>query len=257
MAPFSYKDAFTLFNLGAGVVALYELAHGHARAAGYWVMIGYVLGDLFDGAVARATRTSNAFGGELDAIVDHFVHVVVPALILAEVYRGRGHEVLGLAIGGFLLATATIRHARLASEPFSSKQAWCGLPRTVSGFAAMSLPLSIAFFDDNPARIVTTTAVIAVLSMLNVIPIPYATHRGARKLSGASKVLAILWLVSPLAVFLIDRAYVFDLIFVWCAGYTLLGWAPLTKDERVEFATERTRWLAAVAQQRKRKPRPA
>ena len=243
---FGAKDVFTLVNLAAGVVALHHLLGDQPRRAGYAVVIGYLAGDLIDGQVARATRTSNRFGAELDSIVDHFVHVIVPALIFYSVYRRAGHELIGLGTAGVLVGTATIRHARLAAERFDFSLCWCGLPRTVSGFVAMSFPLSTIWFKDNPERFVTGAVVVAALSVLNLIPIPYMTHRGARAMQAYVKVGVLLFLASPVVLYALDRRYFFDVFFTWTAGYAVVGWIPIRKDERAAFYAEYRRWSAAL-----------
>ena len=139
---FHVKDLFTMVNLISGVVAVHFVLFGQPRTAGFTVLVGYLFGDMLDGTVARMTNRSNRFGAELDSIVDHFVHVIVPSIILYTMYRDAGHELLGLVGLGILVGTATIRHARLAAEKFDFPLCWCGLPRTISGFAAMSLVLS-------------------------------------------------------------------------------------------------------------------
>ena len=130
---FHLKDVFTLVNLLSGVVGVHYVVANQLRRAGYAVLVGYLGGDLPDGAVARLTGTGNRFGAEFDSIVDHFVHVVVPGLIVYSAYRQGGHELVGLFLMGTLVATATIRHARLAAERFDFPLCWCGLPRTISG----------------------------------------------------------------------------------------------------------------------------
>jgi phosphatidylserine synthase len=246
IGPFGVKDLFTLVNLGSGVVALHLLFDGEPRHAGYAIILGFLFGDLLDGQVARRTGTSNRFGAELDSVSDHFVHVIVPAILFYAAYRGGGHELLGLAVAGVLIATATIRHALFAAERFDFPLAWCGLPRTVSGFVALAFPLSRFFFADNPARWATGAAVVVVLSVLNLVPIPYMTHRGQRKMQTYGKVAVGLFLITPAVAFALDRAYLFDAFFVWTFGYALLGWFGVRPDERKAFYAEHRRWRDAV-----------
>jgi phosphatidylserine synthase len=244
---FQLKDLFTLVNLLSGVVAIHYVAAGQLSRAGYAVLVGYLGGDLLDGAVARRTRSGNRFGAEFDAISDHFVHVVVPGLIVYSAYRRGGHEAVGLVLMGTLVATATVRHARLAAERFDFPLCWCGLPRTVSGFVAMSFPLSHSFFAANPYRYATGVAVIIPLCALNLVPIPYMTHRGQRAMQPWAKALAAAFFAAPLIMFLADRADLFDVFFVGAAGYAAMGWVPVRPDERRAFYAEYRRWSAALA----------
>lgn len=244
---FRLKDVFTLVNLLSGVVAVHYVVAGQLNRAGYAVLVGYLGGDLPDGAVARLTGTGNRFGAEFDSIVDHFVHVVVPGLIVYSAYRQGGHELVGLFLMGTLVATATIRHARLAAERFDFPLCWCGLPRTVSGFVAMSLPLSHVFFAENPWRYVTGVVVVVPLCVLNLVPIPYMTHRGPRAMQTWAKVMAACFFAAPLVMFLADRPYLFDVFLVGLAGYAAIGWVPVHPDERRAFYAEYRRWSAALA----------
>ena len=244
---FRLKDFFTLVNLLSGVVAVHYVVAGQLERAGYAVLVGYLGGDLLDGAVARMTGTGNRFGAEFDSIVDHFVHVVVPGLIVYTAYRQGGHELIGLVLMGTLVGTATIRHARLAAERFNFPLCWCGLPRTISGFVAMSYPLSHTFFTANTWRYTTGAIVVLPLCLLNLVPIPYMTHRGQRGMQLWVKVIVAAFFAAPVLMYLTDRAYLFDVFFVGAAGYALTGWVPLRPEERRAFYAEYRRWSAALS----------
>jgi phosphatidylserine synthase len=242
------KDLFTAVNLLAGVVAVRFIVIDDApRRAGYAVLVGFVLGDLLDGQVARRTGTANRFGAELDTMVDHFVHVVVPGLILLEVYDDIGHGWVGLVAMGALVAGAIVRHARLAGAPFDFPLCWCGLPRTISGFAALALSLSHLLGGSVPDGYLVGFVIVVGLSVMNVLPIPYMTHRGARAMQPWVKATLLVILVTPVATFLADRPYTFDVVLVWVLGYAALGWLPLKPEERRAFYAEYRRWSAAVA----------
>jgi CDP-diacylglycerol--serine O-phosphatidyltransferase len=244
---FHLKDIFTMVNLISGVVAVHFVLFGQPRTAGFTVLVGYLFGDMLDGTVARLTNRSNRFGAELDSIVDHFVHVVVPSIILYTMYQNAGHELLGLVGLGVLVGTATIRHARLAAERFDFPLCWCGLPRTISGFAAMSLVLSQWGEDHLAHNPIPPFVVVVVLSVLNLAPIPYITHRGARGLPPWIKVGLGVFLLSPAVTFIFARDYTFDIFLIWMLGYALLGWLPISSDERQAFRHEYRRWSAALA----------
>ena len=244
---FHLKDLFTMVNLISGVVAVHFVLFGQPRTAGFTVLVGYLFGDMLDGTVARMTHRSNRFGAELDSIVDHFVHVVVPSIILYTMYQNAGHELLGLVGLGVLVGTATIRHARLAAEKFDFPLCWCGLPRTISGFAAMSIVLSQWGKENLAHDPVLPFILIVLLSILNLAPIPYITHRGARGLPSWIKAGIGVFVLTPAVTFIFARDYTFDLFLIWMLGYALLGWLPISSDERQAFRHEYRRWSAALA----------
>ncbi len=245
---FHLKDVFTLVNLVSGVIAVHFVIFGWPRTAGFTVVAGYLFGDLLDGQVARMTGKANRFGAELDSIVDHFVHVVVPGIILYSVYNDGGHELLGIIALGVLVGTATIRHARLAAAKFDFPLCWCGLPRTISGFTAMSLALAKTVTANFDTYYLPAFLVVVFLATLNLVPIPYMTHRGKRAMQGWVKFLVASFVVLPVVVFFVDRDRTFDVFLVFMLGYAFTGWIPVRADEREAFRAEYRRWSTELAQ---------
>ncbi|MEJ7765615.1 MAG: CDP-alcohol phosphatidyltransferase family protein [Acidimicrobiales bacterium] len=245
LGPFGVKDLFTMVNLLSGVVAVRFALGGEEASAGYAILVGFLLGDILDGVVARRTGTANAFGAEFDAISDHFVHVFVPGVVIYQVYDQAGHADLGFVALAVLVTGATIRHARLAAARFDFPLCWCGLPRTISGFAALSFPLSSTFASTNHAYVLGVV-VIAILSALNLAPIPYLTHRGRRSLQLYVKVPVIAFLLSAPVMFVLARRYTFDVFFVGLLAFALGGWLPVHPDERRAFYAEYRRWSAEL-----------
>jgi CDP-diacylglycerol--serine O-phosphatidyltransferase len=246
VGPFGIKDLFTLVNLLSGVAAVAFAVQGEVRDAGYAVLVGFLLGDIVDGTVARLTQTANRFGAEFDSIADHFVHVCVPGLVLYVVYQRGDHAALGLAALAALIVGATIRHARFAAARFHFPLCWCGLPRTISGFAALSFPLSTLFARTSQGYVVGLVVVV-VLSALNLAPIPYMTHRGERSMQPYVKVLVIAFLLSAPVAFAVARRYTFDVFFLGMMTFALAGWFPVQRDERRAFYAEYRRWSAELS----------
>jgi phosphatidylserine synthase len=245
IGPFGVKDLFTLVNLLSGVAAIGYLVHGEARHAGYAVLVGFLLGDILDGAVARATGTANRFGAEFDSVTDHFVHVFVPGLVFFTVYERGGHPALGLATVAVLIACATIRHARFAAARFHFPLCWCGLPRTVSGFAALSFPLSTLFVNVGQ-RWLLGAGVVVVLSAMNLAPVPYMTHRGQRAMQPYVRIGVAIFLLSTPVLFVVARRFTFDALFACMAAFAVIGWIPVRPEERQEFFVEYRRWTAEL-----------
>jgi CDP-diacylglycerol--serine O-phosphatidyltransferase len=247
LGPFGVKDLFTMVNLLSGVAAVGFAVQGEVRDAGYAVLVGFLLGDIVDGTVARLTQTANRFGAELDAIADHFVHVFVPGLVFYTVYDRGHHAAMGLAAVAALIVGASIRHARFAAARFHYPLCWCGLPRTISGFAALSFPLSTFFFTGTTRAYVTGLVVVTVLSALNLAPVPYMTHRGQRAMQPYVKVLVTAFFLSAPLAFVVARRYTFDVFFVGTMGFALAGWVPVHPAERRDFYAEYRRWAAELA----------
>src|SRR3954469_12914966 len=74
-------NGFTLANLGFGIYAIISASHRNFETAVRCIVFGGVC-DLFDGAVARATRTGTELGEQLDSLVDAVSFGLAPAMIV-------------------------------------------------------------------------------------------------------------------------------------------------------------------------------
>jgi phosphatidylserine synthase len=242
---FGVKDLFTMVNLLGGVIGIYYAAIGEPALAGYAILAGYFFGDALDGPVARATKTGNKFGSEFDSVSDNLAQGIAPAVVIFAAYRLAGHNTMGVVLMAVLISTATIRGARFSVTKFNFPMTYCGLPRTVSGFIALSFPNSMMFKHSGfgfAGGIVLTV----IVSALNIIPVPYMSHHG-RGLQFWVKPLVVSFLVSPFIAFFVARAYTFDVMFIHSLAYVLFGWIPVLPEERRAFYTEYRRWAALVA----------
>jgi CDP-diacylglycerol--serine O-phosphatidyltransferase len=247
IGPFGVKDLFTLVNLMGGVAAIIFVVDGNLPAAGSALLLGFLLGDTLDGPVARITKTSNKFGSELDTATDHFVQAIAPAAIVYVAYARGGHATAGVVLMALIVACATIRQALFSVAKMGDPLMYCGLPRTVSGYGAMAYVLSHIFFTLNPARYAVGAVVITAFSLLNLLPIPYMTHRGGRRMQMHVQLLVFSFLVTPVAMFFVAPRYVFDVLFFWMLGYTAAGWVPVYPEEKRAFYARYRAWAKEVS----------
>jgi len=246
IGPFGLKDMFTLINLLGGVAAIHFVLVGRPEAAGYALLAGYLFGDAIDGLVARATHTANRFGRELDTATDHFVQAIVPAIVVCAVYGRGGHPTAGVVLLAVIVTCATVRQALYGVARLGDPRLYCGLPRTVSGYAAMSFVLSRCFFG-GPAGFLVGDVLVSTLALMNLLPIPYLTHRGARRLPWYVKLAGAGFLLTPAATFFIARDHTFDVVFLWLVGYAATAWIPLDPAERRTFFARYRAWTVEVS----------
>ena len=246
VGPFGVKDLFTIVNLLGGIAGIYFVLDGQAQLAGFAVFAGYLFGDPLDGPVARLTRTANKFGSEFDTATDHFGQAIVPSIIVFAVYSQHGHRTAGALLMAVIVIFATIRQALFTVARLGDPLTYCGLPRTVSGYACMSLVLSHGFATAGPPGFIVGDLLIPTLSLMGVLPIPYMTHRGSRRMQVWVKVLVFGFLLVPVAVFFAARAYTFDLVFAFTFGYALFAWFPLSREERAAFFKRYREWTVEV-----------
>jgi phosphatidylserine synthase len=247
IGPFGVKDLFSLVNLLGGVFAVHFVVTGLPTMAGYALLAGYLLGDTLDGPVARLTKTSNKFGSEFDTAVDHFVQGIAPALIVYAVYARAGQTVTGVVLMAVLVTCATVRQALFSVAKMGDPLMYTGLPRTVSGYGAMAYVLSSFFFGRNPVGYTLGGFIIPALALLNLLPIPYMTHRGGRRMQTPVKILVIGFLVTPTVAFLFARAYTFDVLFIFTFGYAAAAWLPIYPHEKKAFYERYRQWTTEVS----------
>ena len=239
------KDLFTLINLLGGVFGIYFAIVGQVDYAGYAIFAGFVFGDALDGQVARLTKTGNIFGGEFDNAADHISQAVAPAVMIYAAYHQAGWDWAGIYLMALLISTGTLRQARSLAVPFEFKLAYPGLPRTASGLLAISMPNTTLFYEyweyGREGGIVVLTAA----ALLNLMPVPYMSHKG-RAFQTYVRILLASFFLLLIPLFLFARPFVFDWVFAMTFGYSLTAWIPLRPDERKEFYARHRAWSARL-----------
>lgn len=217
MAPFERRQrirravvivpgAFTLGNLFFGFWAIISAFNGSYRWAGWFIVFAGIL-DMFDGRIARLSRTGSRFGAELDSLVDLISFGVAPALLIyLQEYSSAG-RFAWLISYGYIVATA-IRLARYnvgADEGFNPepKRWFTGLPSPAAGMTlavAWSFSQtdwyakSLALINFESQGIAILMLVLAVLMVSNV-PYPRwpaAGFSSPSRLMGLALYLAVL-----------------------------------------------------------------
>lgn len=215
-------STFTLGNLFFGVYAMVAAARGDFVWAGWCIVIAAVL-DMFDGRVARLTRTGSRFGAELDSLVDAISFGVAPAVVIYHIFLADQPWSWVLS---FLYVTAVVvRLARFNIEQGGeAKRAFHGLPSPTAGMILATLypfftaPGVVAWTGGAPSTQVVGVVVVG-LSVLMVSHVPYQLVptfrlRGARGIAVTTGlgVLAVTALLVP-------RYFIFPFLVL----YTLQG----------------------------------
>jgi len=208
-------------------------------AAGWLILIAMVF-DMFDGYVARLSKTASKFGGELDSLCDAISFGVAPAFLLLKM--GPGWEPSGLVhllvagIAVLYMVCAVLRLARFnidnTPDPASHKR-FRGLPSPAAAGCLASLAILRGEFanwllDHFPllngeqvtqgvVRFVEVMAplgaLVVGLLMVSRIPYPHVSKRISRRgrhVGQAAQILAallVMLLVRDLAMVLIFWGY--------------------------------------------------
>lgn len=145
-------SAFTLGNLFLGIWAIVSASRGEFVQAG-WLIVLAAFADMFDGRVARFTRTGSEFGEQLDSLVDAVSFGVAPALITYFLFlRDAGW---GWTLAFLYVTCAILRLARFNVEQAgTAKAAFHGLPSPNAGvtmatfYAFTQTPLFRTYLPD-------------------------------------------------------------------------------------------------------------
>ena len=238
---FGVKDLFTTINLLGGIVAMCLCIDGQPYNAGVAVLLGYLLGDTMDGYVARKLGTANQFGAEFDTISDHMSHVIAPSAIVYTVYKDVAllpepwmNQALAIALAASLVISVSIRHARNIVAPVEYKGVWAGLPRSVLGFWAIGY-CNAALAPEVPGGYWIGVFLIPAMGIATLTYLPFPSHRMGRMHAWYVRLIIAAWFVTLGASIVFARRYLFDIVFVLMAGYSLTGWRSLSGAELAEF----------------------
>jgi CDP-diacylglycerol--serine O-phosphatidyltransferase len=124
-------SALTIGNLFFGIWAMVSAATGAIERAA-WLLVIAGIADMFDGRVARVTKTGSKFGEELDSLVDAISFGVAPAFIMYHLFLADGKWSWVAAF--IYVSAAVIRLARFNVEQAGhAKLAFHGLPSPSAG----------------------------------------------------------------------------------------------------------------------------
>lgn len=223
----------TLGNMGLGFFAITKAENQEFSAAATAILIGHVF-DIFDGVVARLTRTSSRFGIELDSLADWITFGIAPAFLMYEMVLKANHA-WGFAIALLFVICGALRLARFnlkaqLGEP--SLGFFTGLPTPAAGgvlaiFALLYDILEIGrpirslrlVMNQVPVFHEIVPAVMLLLSLLMVSNVRYAKFR-AQNLLRPRGLRALV--ISVLALLMI-WVYPQNMIFILYVSYILWG----------------------------------
>lgn len=186
-ALFILPNAFTMASIFCGIYAiLHTVMHTGPEALYHAAMAVFFAGffDMFDGRVARLTKTQSEFGMEFDSLADVISFGVAPAVI---VYRWALWPIgpLGIIAAICFASCGAIRLARfnvLARRPEESGDFFMGLPIPIA--ASMLVALVIAHFrvfEGMPVtRHIMVLALVLTLAFLMVSSISFWTFKNVK-----------------------------------------------------------------------------
>ena len=244
----------TLGNMGLGFFAIAKAENQEFSAAATAILVGHVF-DIFDGVVARLTRTSSRFGIELDSLADWMTFCIAPAFLMYEMVL-KGNHLWGFPIALLFVVCGALRLARFnlkaqMGEPSSGY--FVGLPTPAAGgvlaiFALLYDILEIGkpirslrlVMVQVPVFYQIVPAVMLLLSLLMVSNVRYVKFRvqgllrprGLRSLVILVLALLMVWVYPQNMIFILYVSYI-----VWgVVGYFVVR--PRTAEPAATVKTD-------------------
>ena len=164
-----YVAAFDRVNVGNDPWAIWLLSHKFVAAA-YLIFVAMIF-DALDGRLARFTRHTTDFGGQLDSLADVISFGAAPAFIALQLFRAEVPDVpvvisrLIWAIGALYFSCAAIRLARFNVSNEHGEQhhfSFLGLPSPGAGGAVAAW---IIMQQDLAQQALTTLARLCIFAL--------------------------------------------------------------------------------------------
>jgi CDP-diacylglycerol---serine O-phosphatidyltransferase len=221
-----------------------ELESYHLFVAG-WLIIAAMVFDSLDGAVARLSKTSSKFGGELDSLCDGISFGAAPAFLLLRMGPHQEmpllHQVVAV-IATLYMVCAVLRLARFNVEAAPDQpgaKRFRGLPSPGAAGCLASLAIlrynvghrwpefDARWLDPALQYCAPLGALAVALLMVSRLPYPHLTKqilRGRRQFSHLIQVILgafVLWLIQDIAPFLVFWTYALGIpAVVWVGGWS-------------------------------------
>ncbi|MDD5223404.1 MAG: CDP-diacylglycerol--serine O-phosphatidyltransferase [bacterium] len=170
----------TTASLFCGFYSIMLSIHGEFQKAA-WLIMGAALFDMFDGLVARLTRSQSQFGKEYDSLSDLLSFGAAPS-ILMYLWALQSLDRLGWSAAFLFTACAALRLARFNIHTVvteTPKGDFTGLASTSAGTTVASIVLFFHEFGLSPSDTYPYSFLIthSGLALLMVSPLPYRSHK--------------------------------------------------------------------------------
>jgi CDP-diacylglycerol--serine O-phosphatidyltransferase len=164
---FALVNACTLSSLFLGMSAIFLSIQGDVRIAAL-CLVGCVVFDGLDGALARKLGVASPFGAQMDSLADMCSFGIAAPIVVYAGLHGSAPTYAVAAACALVAACAAIRLARFNVSPKDGRF-FCGVPTTMTA-AVLGLAMLMGLDQPGPLAV----AVVALLALAMVSSFPYA-----------------------------------------------------------------------------------
>lgn len=211
---------FTLGNLGLGFYSIICSIEGNFTS-GAWAILLAVILDVFDGRIARLTKSTSRFGLEFDSLADSISFGLAPSILM---YRAVVKEMRwGVLIAFLFVITGVLRLARFNVKATEGDIAYFdGLPIPVAGGMLASF-FVLPFWSREMHLFYSSVPLIMIgLSFLMVSKIKYINFKKVR-LTRRQPLKILTIMVAALIIWFFSTRIISIIFLVYFVSYTLSG----------------------------------
>jgi CDP-diacylglycerol--serine O-phosphatidyltransferase len=263
-AMFVLPNLFTISSIFCGLYAIVLCTEDPSPRQLYRAALSVFFAmffDMFDGRVARLTRTQSEFGVQLDSLADLVSFGVAPALLL---YRWALVDLglAGLFIAFLYVACGAMRLARfnvIAARDTGSIKYFLGLPIPLAAGTIVALVLvNFPFERPAPGGGRGVAAVAIVLALLMVSNVHYRTFKDLRPSRKSITLLFVLGLLLAILSARVKPSFALAALFVGYLGAGLLEEVLFFRLRRAQLGPDDEDFEVPVAEDDEDEdPRPA
>lgn len=167
---------FTVLNMFSGFMSIIHASRGDFLAAAWFIVLAAGF-DAFDGIMARITKSSSAFGVEIDSLSDVVSFGAAPSFLVYQIHLSVLGG-LGIFLSSFLMVFGGLRLARFNVQLVGfDKDHYVGLPIPVSALTVASFVMNYAVPGGGliPEAAAILPWMVVVLGLLMVSKVRYDT----------------------------------------------------------------------------------
>ncbi|MDI6785608.1 MAG: CDP-diacylglycerol--serine O-phosphatidyltransferase [bacterium] len=165
-------NLFTTGNICSGFLAILFVFKGEITLA-CWLILVANLFDIFDGKIARITKSTSNFGVQFDSLSDLVSFGISPAILIYSLLLKYPHNRIVLVVVSLYVVCGALRLARFNAQTKGvGKKFFTGLPIPAAGSLISSFVLTVNHYNLIIPRLLLIISMI-VLSYLMISTIVY------------------------------------------------------------------------------------
>ncbi|MFQ5867701.1 MAG: CDP-diacylglycerol--serine O-phosphatidyltransferase [bacterium] len=211
---------FTLGNAGLGFYSIIASIDRNFTASAWSILLAIIL-DVFDGRIARLTKSTSRFGLEFDSLADLISFGVAPSILMYQVVLKNMRW--GVLVPFLFVIAGVLRLARFNVKAAEKDIAYFdGLPIPVGGGMLASFFILAFWVKEMHLFIGSIPLVMIVLSFLMVSKIKYINFKNLRFTKRQPFKMLIIMVVA-LVIWFFSTNIISIIFVVYFVGYSLSG----------------------------------